>query len=410
MKAAAPRRVLVSGASVAGPTVGYWLKHYGFDVTIVERAPTVRGGGYPIDVRGTAIDVVERMGLLPALQTSHIRTRLMTFVRPDGKTVGQIKPDDLMGGDEGRDVEVPRGRLSTLLYDATSERIPYRFEDSIASLENGDHSVDVSFRSGRRESFDIVIAADGLHSATRALVFGPEERFSKYLGYSFAGFSLANRHGMDREGIFYTKPNKAAMMYAVGDQPELTGLFVSKRPEPSRAELADPELLRRFFLDDFAAEGWRIPELRAGLEADDDYYADAMMQIHMPRWSSGRVAVVGDAAYGPSFFSGQGTSIALVGGYVLAGELALATSHDVAFAAYENRIRDFVEANQATASDGADTIVPSSAFKLWLRNRMIGLAPLLTRLGLISRKSRKVHSSLKLPDYDALLAQQVGAV
>ena len=395
----ATRKILISGGSIAGPALGYWLHRYGFDVTLVERSGSVRDGGYPIDVRGTAMEVVERMGMLPNLQAAHIQTRKVTFVGANARVVGNIKPEDLMGGVAGKDVELPRGRLTALLFNLTRDTIKYRFGESIVALQDSDGGVDVEFRGGSRERFDLVLAADGLHSSTRALVFGPEHQFSRYLGYCFAGFSLPNRHGFSHESIVYNTPGKLAGVMAVGDEPKLFGLVALKRPEPSAAELADADGQRRFMARAFAGESWLLPELIKELGVAEDFYFDSMTQIHMPRWSAGRVALVGDAAYGPSFFSGQGTSIALVGAYVLAGELARHASHEAAFHAYERTARAFVEANQATAKDGCDTMAPDSPAKLWLRNRMIGLAPLLTRLGLVSRHSRKVHSSLELPDY-----------
>lgn len=392
------RKILISGASIAGPAVGYWLHRYGFDVTLVERATAVRDGGYPIDVRGTAIDVMERMGMLSNLQAAHIRTRRMTFVEAN-KTVGSISPEALMGGVAGRDVELARGRLTELLFNHTRDKFEYRFGDWIAGLQDGADGVDVEFHSGRRERFDLVLVAEGLHSNTRALVFGPERQFSRYLGYCFAGFSLPNKHALQREGVIYNSPGKVAAMYAAGDEPELFGLLALKRPEPTAEELSDRNIQRRSMARDFAGEGWLVPELIAAASTTDSFYFDSMMQIHMPTWSSGRIALLGDAAYGPSFFSGQGTSIALVGAYVLAGELASHANHADAFRAYERTARTFIEANQATAKDGSDTMAPDTATKLWLRNRMIRLAPLLTRLGLVSRHSRKVHSSLVLPNY-----------
>jgi len=393
------RKVLVCGASIAGPAIGYWLHAYGFDVTLVERAEAVRDGGYPIDVRGTAIDVMERMGVLPDLQAAHIRTRKVTFVGANARTVGSIKPEALMGGVEGRDVELPRGRLTALLFDRTRDRIQYRFGDWVEALTDQADGVDVEFHSGRRERFDLVLVAEGLHSTTRALVFGPEQQFSRYLGYCFAGLSLPQRDGLQREALIYNTPGKVAAVYAVAGEPRLFALLALKRPQPTPLEMADRDEQRRSMARAFAGAGWFVPELIAAAGSAEDFYFDSMTQIHMPTWSSGRVALLGDAAYGPSFFSGQGTSIALVGAYVLAGELATHDDHAAAFRAYERTARAFIEANQATAKDGCDTMAPDSAAKLWLRNGMIRLAPLLTRLGLVSRHSRKVHSSLELPIY-----------
>lgn len=391
-------KVLISGASIAGPTLAYWLDRYGFEVTLVERAPAVRSGGYAIDIRATALDVVRRMGILPELQAAQLHMRRITFVNERGKVVGGLSPQVLMGS-EHDDIELPRGALTDVLYALTKDRIQYRFNDSIASLADDGRGVDVTFKSGVSERYDLVCAADGIHSSTRRMVFGEESQFSRYLGYCFGLCELPNPYGYAFEAVSYNTPGKLALIYATDDSSIANALLVLKRPEPSRAELADARGQGQYLIDGFADDGWIVPDIRRAMAADEELYADAMMQIFMPSWSKGRVALVGDSAHAPSFFSGQGVSLALVTGYVLAGELATHGIGPEAFAAYERTARKFVEANQATAKDGCDTMAPDSSAKLWLRNRMVSMAPVLSRLGLISRNSRKIHSSLKLPTY-----------
>jgi 2-polyprenyl-6-methoxyphenol hydroxylase-like FAD-dependent oxidoreductase len=175
MTASSRGRVLVSGASIAGPTLAYWLHRHGFEVTVVEKAAAVRGGGYPIDVRGTALGVVEQMGLLPAARAAHVDSRQITFLGADGAPVAVVEPDAFVGGVEGRDVELPRGTLTDLLYGAVHDDVEFLFENSIARLDDDGNGVDVTFADGGQRRFDLVVGADGLHSRTRALVFGPEE-------------------------------------------------------------------------------------------------------------------------------------------------------------------------------------------------------------------------------------------
>lgn len=397
MSRSKPRKVLISGASIAGPALGYWLDRYGFDVTLVERAATIRSGGYAIDVRGTAIDVAERMGILDGLCAAHVETERWVFRDANG-VIGSLRQEDITGGIVGRDVEVPRGVVTTLLYGLTRDRIDYRFNDHITALDDHADGIDATFASGGTERFDLVIAADGLHSTTRALIFGPEDQFSKYLGCCFAGFSIPNRHDFHREAVIHTSLGLMASVYETGGE-KMNGLLALRRPQPKVSEYGDLPAIRRELKARFANEGWIVPEMLTEIDTAEDFYFDSMMQIHMPAWSKGRFAVVGDAAYGPSFFSGQGTSLALVGAYVLAGELATQPDHETAFAAYDRTARAFVEANQATALNGGDVMVPNSRFKIWVRNRMLGLAPLLTRLGLVGRKSRELNSALKIKDY-----------
>ena len=175
------RSILISGASIAGPVLAYWLNRYGCKVTVVERAPAVRSGGYPIDIRGTAMDVVDRMGLLTAVQAAHTESRTLRFVDAQGKDIATISPYDLASNEE-RDVELPRVALTTLFYDLTRDSaVRYRFNDSIETLEDNKSKVEVGFKSGEHGSYDVVIGADGLHSYTRRLVFGPEDPFRRDL-------------------------------------------------------------------------------------------------------------------------------------------------------------------------------------------------------------------------------------
>ncbi|MFI5734938.1 FAD-dependent monooxygenase [Kribbella sp. NPDC051587] len=385
---------------MAGPALGYWLAQYGFEVTIVEKASSVRAGGYPIDVRGTAVEVLERMGLVPQVRAAHLGTERITLIGPDGRPVGQLQPEAVAGGVRGRDYELPRGELASLLYDAVHSDVELRFDDSIEWLRTDDRRVEVTFASGRQQGFDLVIGADGLHSRTRQLAFGPEERFTKHLGYAYAGFTVPNTLGLAHEAVMYNAPGRMAALYAPARSDTLHGLLVTARTRPSSFELSDVRSQREMLGRRFADDGWQVPAMLEQLSTADDLYFDVVTQIHLPSWSAGRVALVGDAAYAPSFFSGQGTSIALAGAYVLAGELALHDDHSAAFAAYERITRPYVSANQAIAKGGGATMAPTTAAMLRVRNLMLKAAPLLARTGLAGRSARRATTALDLPQYD----------
>ena len=396
-----PRSVLISGASIAGPVLAYWLNRYGFDVTVVERASTVRSGGYPIDIRGTALDVVERMGLQSAIQAAHIDSRTLTFVDANGRDIGTISPYDL-AANEARDVELPRGVLTTLFYDLTrSSSIRYRFDDSIESLEDDGAGVEVRFKSGERGRYDVVIGADGLHSNTRNLVFGPEEPFRRDLGFTFNLFSMPNDLGLSHGGVIYSEPGRTAVAFAVRESPELFAMlaFATEKTDSGTRLSAEEQIERTAHL--FSKCGWEVPRLVEALRRADDLYFDTVSQIRMPHWSKGRVALVGDSAFAPSFLSGQGTSIAIVGAYVLAGELASHEDPAEAFAAYERIARPFVEANQDLPfREGGTSLILRTQEQLDARNRM--LASLAN--GDVPKQQndyvRQVHNSLRLPDYE----------
>ncbi|MGW9395864.1 FAD-dependent monooxygenase [Streptomyces sp. NPDC055642] len=387
------RTVLISGAGIAGPALAYWLNRRGHEVTVVEKAGTLRSGGYPVDVRGTALEVVRRMGILPRLRDAHIDLRRLTFLGADGGEVASVEPHTVTGGVAGRDLEVRRGDLTDALHAAVRDDVEFLFDDSIDTLDQSGHGADVTFSGGGSRTYDMVFGADGTHSSTRETLFGPEERFHRYLGYRFAVFTMRNTLGLSHETVLWNTPGRAAALYAVGDTDEVHAFLTFARTEPPSGASRDPRAQRDLLTAAFADAGWEVPGMLAAMRGADDLFLDGVGQIRMPRWSSGRTALVGDAAYAPSFLTGQGTSLALVGAYMLAGSLA-GRDHTAGFAAYEDSTREFVTLNQHLVAEGGATLFPTTAEALEQRNsRLRGLVTM------PSGQGRPAHSALALPDF-----------
>lgn len=386
------RKVLISGASIAGPALAFWLTRHGYAVTVVEKAAAPRSGGYPIDVRGTALEVVRRMGILPQLRDAHIDTRRITFLDGDGGKVAAINPHTVAGSVAGEDIEVRRGDLTDALYAAVRDDVEFLFDDSIDTLDQSGHGVDVTLRRGGSRTFDMVFGADGLHSHTRKLLFGPGEQFHRYLGYCFAVFTLRNTFDLSHEIMMWNTPGRAAALYAVEETAEVHAFLNFARQEPPFDALRTPGAQRELIASVFADAGWEVPGMIAAMHDADDLYCDVVSQIRMPRWSSGRVALVGDAAYAPSFLTGQGTSLALVGAYMLAASLA---DRDVAagLAAYEHGLRAFVTANQGQIGKGDATLFPTTTRALTQRNDMLRNLSTMP-----ANQGRRAHSALTLPE------------
>jgi 2-polyprenyl-6-methoxyphenol hydroxylase-like FAD-dependent oxidoreductase len=390
---ASKRKVLISGAGISGTALAYWLHRSGWVVTVVEKAGGPRDGGYPIDVRGTATEVVRRMGILPRLRDAHIDSRRCTFLDADGSEVASVSPSAVVGGVEGQDLEVRRGDLAAILHAMVRDDVEFLFGDSIATLDQSGQGADVTFHSGRQRTFDLVVGADGMHSPTRESLFGPEEQFHRYLGYCFALFTMPNTFGLSRELVLWNTPGKAAALYAVGDNDELHAFLTFHRPQPPVDVLRDPDAQRDLVATVFAGAGWEVPGMVDAMRDADDLFFDTAGQIRMPHWSSGRVALVGDAAYAPSFLTGQGSSLALVGAYMLADAVATNRDHTAAFAAYERGVREFVAMNQALVDHGAATLFPTTARALEQRNTVLrGLDTM------PSATARPAHSALVLPE------------
>ncbi|MEU8437632.1 FAD-dependent monooxygenase [Streptomyces sp. NPDC029216] len=393
--AARKTTVLISGASVAGPALAYWLHRHGFAPTIVERAPALREGGYAVDFRGEAhLTVLRRMGILDALEAARTGTGSMSYVNGAGKPLAKL-PADLFAGD----LEVLRGDLARILYDATKENTEYVFGDSVTSLAEDADGVHVTFERGAPRRFDLVVGADGLHSRTRSLAFGPEERYVKHLGVYCAVFTTANHLGLDRTGHTYVTPGRMVAMYSARGNTEAKGVFYFGSPllDLDRRDVTRQQAL---LTERFAGNGWQSDHLLERMRHAPDFYFDSVGQVRMDSWSRGRVALVGDAAYCPSSLSGMGSGLALVGAYVLAGELAAARGdHRTAFAAYEREMRAYAEGCQKMGDGVAKMMVPRSRLLVALLNRYYKVMPYLPGKDMAARIARKTAENITLRDY-----------
>ncbi|MBD2900093.1 hypothetical protein amrb99_90910 [Actinomadura sp. RB99] len=346
-------KVLISGASIGGPALAYWLRRHGFEVTIVEVTQGLRAGGQAIDVRGPALEVAERMGILDLVRERRVQMRGMSMVDADGAELYRSEERTITAGDlDGPDVEILRDDLSRILADAAGDGVEYLFGDSIAALEQDDDGVRVTFRSGTTRRFDLVVGADGAHSHTRRLVFGPEERFISHLGTYLGVWTAPNFLGLDRWQVFHQMPGSAwgGGVMSVRGNKEVRVYLGFESKEPITYDYRDTAAQKKILADALAGGGWELPRLLETMWDAPDFHFDAMAQIHMDAWSKGRVVLLGDAGYCGSPLSGQGTSMAMVGAYVLAGELkAAGGDHRAAFAAYERELRGYVAANQELA-------------------------------------------------------------
>ena len=343
--------ILVSGASVAGTTVAYWLAHHGYLVTVVERYPGLRPGGQAIDVRGPALTVLERMRLRAA--ADHLRTRIRgsSVVDRDGNELSRDTESTPTGGTiNNPDIELLRDDLIELLYEATKLNVEYVFDDSIVALEDYGTSVKVSFERAAARSFDLVIGADGLHSNVRGLVFGPETQFIERLGTHAAIFTVPNFLDLDYWQTWHYGDSTMVGVYSARNNTEARAM-VGFMEADLRIEYRDTEAQLAELERRMADDGWVRPQLLQYMRTAPDFYFDEMSQIKMDRWSKGRVALVGDAGYCCSPLSGQGTSVALLGAYILAGELAAASQdgavdYELDFANYHKEFDDYVKRNQ----------------------------------------------------------------
>ena len=387
------KAVLISGAGIAGPTLAYWLRAAGYEPTLVERAPALRRGGYVIDFWGLGYDIAERMGLLPAIESAGYRVREMRIVDDRGRRVagfGTDVLDDLTGG---RYVTLARSDLSRLLYGSVRDGVETIFDEEIVALEPQPEWVDVRLRRGGRRRFDLVVGADGLHSQVRRLAFGPIGTFERHLGYGVAAFETRFYRRRDENVyLMHNRPGRMIGRFALRDDRTLF-LFVFRGDAGGPAAQQKAQL-RELYRD----AGWECPDILNELERADDLYCDRVSQIRMDGWSRGRVVLIGDAAFCVSLVAGQGSALAMISAYVLAGELARADGrYDQAFAAYEARLRDYIGAKQRGAERFAAAFAPRTPWGLWFRNQVIRMfaLPGAARLAV----GRDLADRLDLPDY-----------
>lgn len=328
----AGREVLICGAGIAGIVLAHRLARGGFRPTVVERAPALRRGGNAVDLRGPAVDIVSDMGVYDEL--CRRATGLAEFHRidPAGNRVVSMVPEVIAG-----DVELLRTDLSAVLFAAAQDGIDYRFGDFVAALDDTGGQVAVTFQSGRRRDFDLVVGADGLHSQTRALAFGPESEYVHHLGCYQAHFTTDNILNLERAGLLLNRPGRTLGCYSVHrDREIVVGLFFDS--PPVTYDRSDSAAQQVWVKQAFAGMGWRTVELLGRMDHADDFYFDSVAQVVVEQPYRGRIALVGDAAYSPSLLSGMGATLATIGAAALADELnATPDDHLGAFGRYHER-------------------------------------------------------------------------
>jgi 2-polyprenyl-6-methoxyphenol hydroxylase-like FAD-dependent oxidoreductase len=400
--------VLVAGASIAGPALAHWLHRYGFAVTVVERAPALRPGGQAVDLRGVAKEAVRRMGLLEAVRAACTDTRGMSVVDEWNRPLVELRADMFDGDGFIAEYEILRGDLAEVLYRATEPHVEYLFGQRITGLDQDDSGVAVTLSSGARRRFDLVVGADGLHSGLRALVFGPESARLRDLGHLLAFFTVPNRLRLSSWMHTYAEPHRSAAIRSIHHDSEAMALL-AVRGTRADYDPRDSDGQRELLRSRLAGMGWEVPDLLDRMDTATDFYFDSCSQVHLDRWSDGRVVLLGDAAFCASPISGQGTSLAVLGAYLLAGELAGAGGdHAAAFAAYESRMRPIVGITQSFARDNARHFAARNRLGLRVQRtamRLAGRRPLTT---LIARRMEKVVNGVELPDYRHLLVGAAG--
>ncbi|SDD21991.1 2-polyprenyl-6-methoxyphenol hydroxylase [Mucilaginibacter pineti] len=367
------RNILISGASIAGPALAYWLNKYGFNVTVVEKAPALRKGGYRVDLRGAAVEVADRMGILNDVKQKNTAMLGSSMIDANGKRYADLNDPNIFGMRQQNDVEIMRGELSEILYNATKNETEYLFDNGITGLSQSEEQVTVILKNGEQRDFDLVIAADGLRSNTRNMVFGRADKHIAHLGYYVCIFTIPNHFELDHWELSYPALNKVVNVYSTGKKQEAKAFFLFASHLVD-IDHRDTDSQKKLVIDNFREDGGIISNILDAIYTTTDFYFDSVSQVQMDTLFNKRVALLGDAGYCPSPASGQGSSLALVGAYVLAGELAAANGdHRIAFKNYEKQMDHFINMNRKLGVTILKDLVSKSKIHLWFQTTMLRL-------------------------------------
>ena len=362
------KSVLISGASIAGLTMAYWMNHYGYDVTVVEIGREPRQGGSPIDVRGESLYCAKRMGILDAIRKAKLPTKGLKFMNARNEVQGIMLVEEI-GAISPDDTEIRRDDLVNILYAKVKHLVSYKFGNRITQLDQNEANVKVTFKDATTGIYDFVIGADGIHSGVRKLAFGPEEQFTHFLNFYFSVFTVDGSLGEQNYAHMYNTPDTMATVYFynIGSADALLAFRTSHKVIFDRYNVQEQ---KQIVTDAFAGIGWKVPRLLDALQQADNFYLDQGCQIKMPTWTRGRVALIGDAGYAPAFPTGMGSTLAMHGATVLADAIAENENYENAFKIYEESFRPVVDQLQATVYDGMSFVLPETAEKIEARNSL----------------------------------------
>ena len=368
------KRVLITGASIAGCTAASVLGRRGFDVTVVERTPEFRDGGQNIDVRGVGREVLRRLGLEQAALDRGTGEEGTVWVNEDGSEAARFDADEIEGDGPTAEMEILRGDLARLLYDAAKDKVEYRFGDHIASMDDQGDAALVTFASGAADPYDAVIVAEGVGSSTRELLFAGEND-PRWMDMTIAYFTIPRRPDDDRMWRWFNAPGKRSVSLRP-DSHGTTRAMLSLSREAEGEQDWDVDRQKAFLRERFADAGWETPRILAAMENTDDFYFDVLRQVRLPRWSKHRVVLTGDAAWCATPLAGVGATLAVTGAYVLAEELARHDSVAAAFGAYEAQMRPMVEDGQGIPKIAPRLMHPKSRLGIKLLHGILGVASL----------------------------------
>lgn len=393
------KKVLISGASIAGPTLAFWLNKYGFDVTVVERSSALRLGGQNIDIRDAARKVAEKMGIAEEILAANTGELGIQFINNKNQACASFPAS---GADSfTSEMEIIRGDLVNILYNHTKNDVEYLFGKYITAIDEAEQDVTVTYSDGQQAKFDLIVASDGVRSKTRDLMFGNEAEL-KFIGLYNVYLTIPKTQKDTNWARWYNAPGSRVLMLRPDNEGTIRASFSFLSPDKSYQKLSRGEQ-KKFLTDKLAGAGWEAPRLSRAIEDSDDFYFDAVSQVIAPRWSKGRLAMIGDAAYCPTPISGMGTSLAIVGAYILAGELMQNQNHTKAFEKFEKKLRPYVKTVQSLPPGAPWIVHPKSSWGVKVLNTIAGIiaSDFFQRIVKIFKGKQVIKDDFSLPYYES---------
>ncbi|KAI0128249.1 FAD/NAD(P)-binding domain-containing protein [Hypoxylon sp. NC0597] len=420
-------KVLISGGGIAGTALAFWLSKIGHDVTVVEWFPSLRTTGLQLDLRGHGIEVIKRMGLEHAFRERGAPEQGLQIVNSAGKRKAFFPANRTGKGLQSftTDWEIMRGDLCQLLYYHSKDRAKYVFGTSVESFENKDDGVEVKLTNGNTDRYDLLVGADGIGSRTRRMMLGSSkidevdkaDGFQPLRGVYIAYFTASWPMKEDEEYLatVYTATGRRAIMVR-RHKPDKVQVYLICKSDSEKlrnAPKGDVKKEKEALAEIYQGAGWRIEEILKALKDADDFYLEHMGLVKLDSWSRGRVTLLGDAAYCPSASTGMGTTSAIVGAYVLAGEIGRHCKEGVdtkdglvaALKDYEEKLRPFVHQVQKGISEDSGawgSMMPSTPFGISVMNFLMGVVALL-RLNIFGQWFLKEDIKWDLPKYEEIL-------
>lgn len=421
----APLKVLIVGAGITGPSLGHWLAKLGCDITIVERFPDLRTSGQQIDIRGEGIAVMRRMGIEPAVRAKVVDEPGLQFIDDHGNVKAYFEANKSGHGRQSltSEFEIMRADLVRILYDLTKDRCNYLFGTTVQDFENRGDAVHVTFSDGREDDFDLMVGADGQGSRTRRRLFpGTDEAFHFLKLYmSYFTVPQTDKDKATKAARVLLNPGSRAIFTRIAN-PNTMQVYLAvydrhlKMHDLEKATRAgDVERQKEIWYDIFKGIGWEAPRILDDMmhsPVAKDFYGQQIGQVKLDKWHKGRVVLLGDAAYCPSPVSGKGTSIGMVGPYVLAGEIAKQVKQggsgakvdvDAALESYDKVFRPLIGAAQSLPPGAPSIVYAETQWGVRLRWFVFALITKLRIHKLLERFSTdNFGGDWKLPDYPEL--------